>query len=228
MPQGSIVCGIFATGYIIWVGGRMTQERTANPVHLSIFHTNDMHGRLDAMARLMAPILAFTADEIWRFMPAYAHKPESVHFASMPEADEAWTDTDLAERWQKLLAVRAEVTKVLETARAEKVIGHSLDAQVTLTAADSLKVILALYADELCRYFIVSSVRLVDAAPEGSVGAEQLEGLQIHVAAAPGDKCQRCWVHDPSVGQIEDHPGICERCHGHLAEIGRASCRERV
>jgi isoleucyl-tRNA synthetase len=178
-----------------------------------------MHAILDTMARLMAPILAFTADEVWRFMPDRADKPESVHFASMPEKNDAWLDPQLAERWQKLLEVRAEVTKVLETARAEKVIGHSLDAQVTLTAADGLKPILEPYAKELCRYFIVSSVRLTDTAPEGSLAAEQLDGLQIHVDAAPGDKCQRCWVHDPTVGQLEDHPTICARCHGHLAEI---------
>jgi isoleucyl-tRNA synthetase len=179
-----------------------------------------MHTILDTMARLMAPILAFTADEVWRFMPARADKPESVHFASMPEKNDAWLDPQLAERWQKLLEVRAEVTKVLETARAEKVIGHSLDTQVTLTAADGLKPILEPYAKELCRYFIVSSVRLTDTAPEGSLAAEQLDGLQIHVDAAPGHKCQRCWVHDPTVGQLEDHPAICARCHGHLAEIG--------
>jgi isoleucyl-tRNA synthetase len=178
-----------------------------------------MHAILDTMARLMAPILAFTADEIWRFMPARADRPESVHFAAMPEKNDAWLDPELAERWHKLLEVRAEVTKVLESARAEKVIGHSLDAQVTLTADDGLRPILEPYAEELCRYFIVSSVRLVDAAPEGSVAAEQLDGLQIQVAAAPGDKCQRCWVHDPSVGRLEDHPEICARCHGHLAEI---------
>jgi isoleucyl-tRNA synthetase len=178
-----------------------------------------MHAILDVMARLMAPILAFTAEEIWRFMPTLKDKPSSVHFASMPEARKAWLDSDLAHRWQQLLAVRAEVTKVLETARADKVIGHSLDAQVTLTLGDRLKALLAPYADELCRYFIVSSVQLVDKAPQGSIKAEQVEGLEIHVAAASSKKCQRCWVHDPSVGQIEDHPEICTRCCGHLAEI---------
>jgi isoleucyl-tRNA synthetase len=178
-----------------------------------------MHTILDTMARLMAPILAFTAEEIWRFMPPYQDKPSSVHFASMPEAKEAWMDAELAQRWQQLLAVRAEVTKVLETARVEKVIGHSLDAQVTLTLGDRLKALLAPYADELCRYFIVSSVQLADKAPQGSIEAEQVEALKIHVAAASGEKCQRCWVHDPSVGQIEDHPEICARCFGHLAEI---------
>jgi isoleucyl-tRNA synthetase len=182
-----------------------------------------MHAILDTMARLMAPILAFTAEEIWRFMPTYPGKPASVHFATMPEAKDAWKDADLAGRWQQLLAVRAEVTKVLETARADKVIGHSLDAQVTLALGDDLKVLLAPYADELCRYFIVSSVRLVDEAPQGSVAAEQIEGLQIHVAAAPGEKCQRCWVHDPTVGQLEEHPEICERCFGNLAQIGLPS-----
>jgi isoleucyl-tRNA synthetase len=178
-----------------------------------------MHTILDSMARLMAPILAFTADEVWRFMPARKDKPESIHFAAMPEKNAAWMDADLAERWQKLLAVRAEVTKVLETARAEKVIGHSLDAEVVLCTDAALSEVLTPYADELCRYFIVSSVRLVDAAPDGSVAAEQVEGLHIQVGAAAGDKCQRCWVHDVSVGQIEEHPEICERCRGHLAEI---------
>ncbi|MDJ0785003.1 MAG: isoleucine--tRNA ligase [Desulfosarcinaceae bacterium] len=178
-----------------------------------------MYSMLDAIARLMAPILVFTADEIWRFMPSDGDKPESVHFASMPSPNEDWLDEDLAQRWQQLLAVRADVLKVLETARAEKVIGHSLDAQVTLVAGERLKKILAPYADELCRFFIVSNTRLVDTPPEGSVAAEQVEGLQIHVGAAEGDKCQRCWVHDPSVGQIDAHPEICDRCHAHLGEI---------
>jgi isoleucyl-tRNA synthetase len=84
---------------------------------------------LDTLAKLMAPILAFTAEEIWRFMPACAGKPQSIHMARLPEVKPEWEDATLSARWQRLLEARSEVTKALEAARVEKKIGHSLDAR---------------------------------------------------------------------------------------------------
>jgi len=173
------------------------------------------------MARLMAPILAFTADEIWEHLPAGEEREASVHLTALPEEHPAWRDDALAAKWGRMRAVRGEVTKALESARAAKLIGHPLDAAVTLSARDAIHELLTEYHSELDRIFIVSKVIRV---PEGNAlpnayQSEEVEGLQIAVARAEGDKCERCWVHDPSVGEDQAHPTVCARCRGHLAEI---------
>jgi isoleucyl-tRNA synthetase len=173
-----------------------------------------LHVLLDTLARLMAPILPFTAEEIWRHMPDTPGKPASIHLAPLPAADAALADAALAERWEFLLRVRGDVTKALEEARVKKEIGHALDAAVTLAADPEVSAKLAPYAGELRTLFIVSAAELVDAAaaPEGAVASAEVPGLRIRVSTAPGRKCERCWVHEPSVGASNDHPTICDRC----------------
>ena len=172
-----------------------------------------VHTILDSMARLMAPILAFTAEEIWSFMPTRDGREDSIHLAALPEVDQNMMDTNLATRWEGILEVRKEVTKVLEKARAEKRIGHSLDAGVTLYVSDDLYDNLSAYGDELRSIFIVSKVVLARDMATGQ-GAEDsgIEGLSILVETAEDGKCNRCWIHDPSVGADTDHPTICSRC----------------
>ena len=173
-----------------------------------------LHHLLDTLARLMAPILPFTAEEIWRHMPDAPGKPASIHLALLPVADAALVDAGLAERWELLLKVRGEVTKALEEARVKKEIGHALDAAVTLAADPELHARLAPYAAELRVLFIVSAAELVDgtAAPEGAVVSAEVPGLSTRVSTATGRKCERCWVHEPSVGESAEHPAICSRC----------------
>ncbi|MGD9251333.1 MAG: isoleucine--tRNA ligase, partial [Desulfobacterales bacterium] len=123
-----------------------------------------IHIVLDTLARLMAPILAFTAEEVWQYMPARPDKPASVHAAAMPTVRAEWQDEALADKWRHLLAVRGEVTKALEAARTGKLIGHPLDAAVTLSLPSPYAEILSAYQDSLDKLFIVSRVELVGSA----------------------------------------------------------------
>jgi len=179
-----------------------------------------LYAILDAMVRLMAPILSFTAEEIWAFMPPATDRPASVHETGLPELDPARLDPDLSRHWERILDVRAEVTKFLEAARAGKIIGHALDAAVTLAADPALYEQLVPYGDLLRAIFIVSSAQLVPAVEAtAEFEATAIEGLAVRVAAAKGPKCQRCWVHDPRVGDSAAHPEICPRCETALNQI---------
>ena len=172
---------------------------------------------LDTLARLMAPILAFTAEEIWNFMPGRKMNSESVHMTSLPVVNEAWKDEQLAEEWKKIIEIRGEVTKALEEARVKKIIGHSLDASITLYADDDLYDILEKYTDELRTIFIVSEASLMKGEKsEGIFKSLDIEGLSIQVEPASGEKCERCWIHDFSVGADSEQPTICSRCQDAL------------
>ncbi len=174
---------------------------------------------LDAMARLMAPIMAFTAEELWKHLPATADKPESVHMALFPEPDTALSDDALAGKWETMIKVRAEVSKALEKARADKVIGHSLDASVSIGLGDELYGVMENFKDDLRSILIVSSAAIARGEIEGAFKGQELEEVWVEVAAAGGEKCERCWVYDDSVGKIEGHPTICSRCHDALSRM---------
>jgi isoleucyl-tRNA synthetase len=162
----------------------------------------------------MAPILAFTAEEIWHYLPRQDHEAESIHLALLPEIRSEWKNEPLSDNWKRILEVRGEVTKALEEARAEKKIGHPLDAAVILSAGKPLYDLLAPYADDLRAIFIVSRAELVndntldDAAQAGDAIAQ----LSVRVEPATAKKCERCWIHEPSVGSVAGHPTICGRC----------------
>lgn len=179
-----------------------------------------MHLLIDTLTKLMAPILPFTAEEIWPFIP-YAEnnkgKPVSVHMTDFPDPSPALQDDELARRWVKILQIRGEVTRVLEKARAEKTIGHSLDASVTLYAENQWQELLRDYSADLPSIFIVSDVAIAPyAQADADCHATELKGFSIRVASAPGEKCQRCWVYDTSVGSDDAHPRICRRCRNAL------------
>jgi isoleucyl-tRNA synthetase len=179
-----------------------------------------MYFLLDSLARIMAPLLPFTAEEIWAYMPAHSDKAPSVHLTSLPEVNSQWKNENLAQKWEAILNVRAEATKALEEARAAKQIGHPLDAAVTISAKEDLYNLLQPYAEDLRFIFIVSSVSLhKDKGLDGSYESEKVEGLAIKIEAARGEKCERCWIHELSVGSDSEHPTICERCKKALAEI---------
>jgi isoleucyl-tRNA synthetase len=165
---------------------------------------------LEAIVKLTAPVLSFTADEVWRYMPK--QPCESVHLAEFPPLRPAHRDDRLVERWERLIAVRAEVSKALEQARVQKVIGHSLDAAVAIAAPPELSQFLQEYAGELKNIFIVSKVELVDSLAGEYFQAEGIPGVQMRVTAAPGAKCERCWCYDEEIGQDAEHPTICPKC----------------
>lgn len=164
---------------------------------------------LDVLVRLMAPILSFTAEEIWQNLPA-GDRPASVFLAGFPTRVRA-ADPALLARWDRLLAVRGAVTKALEEARKSGAIGHSLDARVRLDAADGLRPLLREYASDLPAFFIVSQVDLADELDEAAA-SPLLPELRVAVEAARGGKCERCWTYSEVVGSDAAHPGLCGRC----------------
>jgi isoleucyl-tRNA synthetase len=172
---------------------------------------------LDALTRMLAPVLSFTADEIWRELPG--EREESVHLAAAPTLPATGRDPELEARYEKLQKIRSEVSKALELARAEKRIGQSLEAKVLLRTPDSYRPLLEQYREQLPAYFIVSQVELV-AELEDGLDAEGVAGLRIRVDAADGKKCERCWNFVTSVGASSEHPAVCGRCVSALAELG--------
>jgi isoleucyl-tRNA synthetase len=165
-----------------------------------------------ALARLMAPLMTFTAEEAWRYLPGA--RSESVHLERFPEVPLEWLDDTLKREWDRLLEVRREVAKALELARAQKLIGSGLEAAVRITSApEDLPDLLAAKRPVLQTLFIVSHVE----TGRGAAGAvhyesQEIPGLVIDVDRAPGDKCERCWMRSPAVGRSAAHPTLCDRC----------------
>jgi isoleucyl-tRNA synthetase len=166
-----------------------------------------------ALARLMAPILTFTSEEAWRHMPG-VHS-ESVHLERFPDAARDWLDDTLKRDWDRLLEVRREVAKALETARAEKLIGSGLEAAVRIAnAPEDLPALLRAKREILPTVFIVSAVDLERTGARASITYESqdIPGLVIGVDRARGEKCERCWTRSEHVGESREHPTLCERC----------------
>jgi isoleucyl-tRNA synthetase len=166
-----------------------------------------------ALARLMAPILTFTAEEAWRYAPG--PRAQSVHLERFPEAPREWLDDALKQQWDRLLEVRREVAKALETARAQKLIGSGLEARVRIASApEDLPALLGGKRELLATLFIVSRVELHAGDGRASVvyESQDIPGLVIGVDRAPGEKCERCWTRTEEVGRDGDHPTLCARC----------------
>jgi isoleucyl-tRNA synthetase len=167
----------------------------------------------EGIVRLMAPILSFTAEEVWEHLPG--DRPQSVFLTDFLTPDDTWADPDLEKRYQDLTVVREVVTKALEEKRQAKEIGNSLEAGVRIHVVDPDQgAFLSSFAGSLADLFIVSavSVELVDSLPAGSFNDENVPGVGVEIHGAEGDKCERCWKYTPEVGTFEDHPGICSRC----------------
>ena len=175
----------------------------------------------EALVRWMAPIMSFTADEIWNVMPGkrpqYVFTEEWYDGLFGLNAQDSMND----DYWATLLAVRGEVNKVLEQARADKLIGGSLEAAVTLYADDALAAQLNSLGNEL-RFVLLTSqadVKPLSAAPESAVNSE-LDGLRISFGKAEGSKCPRCWHYATDIGQDSEHPELCGRCVTNVAGNG--------
>lgn len=169
---------------------------------------------LDGIVRLVAPILAFTAEEIWRDMPHDRNAdPMSVLFNAMPLPNPAYDYAEgQEEKWDKLLALRTDVNKALELARADKIIGKPLDAEVILYLDDAgAEAFRQIKDKKLSELFIVSKVIVKSGAGTGYPGQE-FKGAVIEVKASAEPKCARCWIHDAHVGESADHPELCPRC----------------
>ena len=182
-----------------------------------------MYRIASALARLLAPILVFTTDEVWRYLPREAGAPAEVHLSLFPRPDECLRRPDeaLEARWSNLLEVRNAVLKSLEQARSAKEINSGLEARVELSADSKLAPLLRDYAAWLPALFIVSQVELTNGnSPAGGSGTPSGLGVTIH--RAQGKKCERCWNYSVRVGESTDFPTICERCVAALKEIDGA------
>jgi isoleucyl-tRNA synthetase len=176
-----------------------------------------------ALARLLAPILSFTSDEAWRHLPG--SRGDSVHLERFPEVPPEWIDDTLEREWTRLLEVRRDVAKALETARVARgvdaarsqglAIGSGLEAIVRILASpEDLPELLRRKRDLLPALFIVSQVTF-EPKPGGSLvhhPSQDIPGLVIAVDRAPGRKCERCWRYSERVGEHPEHPTLCERC----------------
>jgi isoleucyl-tRNA synthetase len=174
-----------------------------------------------ALVRLAAPILVFTAEELWKYLPKASGEPGSVHIALFPqEADlHSGIPAGKASTWELLGKVRGEVLKTLETARNEKkLINSGLEAKVLLNADLELKAKLKHYLPVLPALFIVSQVDFISAGT-GDFRSEAVPGLEVTVQRADGRKCERCWNYSTRVGENPRYPTICERCSEAIAEI---------
>ena len=171
---------------------------------------------LDSLVLMLAPILAYTAEEIWSYLPPSRDRNrESVMLNDMPAAS-LESDPDFMAYWDRIHALRDDVQKALEAARSEKIIGASLEARVTLTALGEQLSFLRENAALLPKVFIVSEL----AVEEGNQGVFQGDtGVYVTVAKASGQKCQRCWQFSRTVGSDLSHPELCRRCAGVLSDI---------
>ena len=174
---------------------------------------------LDALVRILAPILAFTAEEIWAQMPHHkAADNESVLYNDMPMENSGYAFTpEREEMWEKLLRFRDDANKALEIARADKIIGKPLDAEVTLYISNEASIAFDQIAEQdLKTLLIVSAVNVVKGSGEGYAGTE-FPGVTISVKSSEMPKCARCWTHDKDLGKSGEHPELCPRC---LAVVG--------
>jgi isoleucyl-tRNA synthetase len=174
-----------------------------------------------ALVRLIAPVLVFTSEEIWRYLPKAQGDQASVHMTEFPavESLSAKIDAQKKEAWEELAKVRSAVLVKLEEARNAKTIGGALEAKVTLySSLPKLQSTLKAYAKQLPALFIVSQVQIRDAASAGFDAAET-SGLAVGIEKADGKKCERCWNYSTHVGENARYPTICERCSEALAEI---------
>ena len=174
-----------------------------------------MYRILDTLIRIMAPVLSFTTEEIWGCMPG--EREESVHLADFPDFENSLVDPALEEKYEQLLTLRSDVAKVLEQARTDKLIGHSLDARVELASSCELGKLLDANTDQLPALFIVSQTDVTAELPDGVPG-ENFPELRIRVSKAAGQKCSRCWNYSTTVGENAEHPEACARCREALKQ----------
>ena len=176
-----------------------------------------LHILLMGMVRLIAPILSFTAEEVWGYLPKGSVKEKSVHLASFPSNEALVFDDELTRSWELLVQLKGEVSKASETSRKEKIIGHSLNAIIKLELPASIRETIRPYMEELKYIFIVSKVELMDSLGNEVYISDLLPGVKIATEMHPGQKCERCWHYfDPIPGNSLN----CQRCQDHLQIAG--------
>jgi isoleucyl-tRNA synthetase len=163
-----------------------------------------------AMTKMTAPVLSFTAEEIWRTLAAQMSGtlgPPSVHLSQFPEAPPQWQNAELAQRWEQLLEVRVAAQAALEDQRREKVIGSSLEADLQIHANPEKYEFLKRYETDLSTFLIVSRVELREVH-----NLSLKPDFLVVVSKSKSQKCERCWNYRDAVGKSADHPTLCDRC----------------
>ena len=203
-------CAVTLSSFYLEVGkDRLYTLHAAHPVRRSA--QTMLYTVLDCLVRLVAPILAFTSEEVWGYMPGRAQEQSSVHLEEFAELPAVYDDPELAAIWEELLGLRRQVLKELEDARQAKLIGNSLEARVELRARGRAQELLESYREQLADIFIVSQVELLPLAGEGETE------LEVTVGKAGGEKCARCWCYRENLTPVEDRfPGVCARCRAEL------------
>ncbi|WP_243137496.1 isoleucine--tRNA ligase [Heliorestis convoluta] len=166
-----------------------------------------------ALVRLLAPFISFTAEEIWRHIPGAEAESKTVQTMPWPEYNDSYNDLLLKSKMEKLLEVRARVSKALELARQNKVIGHSLESKVELYVEKDLQDFLK--DENLAPFFIVSTARIAGLGQEAPAHAyrdQEFPQLAVVVSKAEGSKCERCWIYSTDISQDEDYQKLCPRC----------------
>lgn len=162
-----------------------------------------MYRILDALTRMLTPILAYTADEIWRYMPhTAADDKENVLYNEMPKTVDVTVDESFISDWDRIHELRDTVKKSLEVVIKDKVVKTSLETCVTLKASGEEYKFIESVLPELKAVFIVSDVKLIEGNGE----------LAVEVSKAEGEKCERCWAYSTTVGSCAEHPTLCARC----------------
>ena len=162
---------------------------------------------LDALVKILTPMICFTAEEIWKAMKHKSDEQvESVMLTDFPKANDMYDNEELSAKWDKILKLKDLVAKELENARAEKTIGHSLNAKVTIFANDDEYNFLKENIELLRTVFIISDLEVLENERKDE------EKLEIKVEQAPGEKCERCWMYSTTVGEDKENPTICHRC----------------
>ncbi len=188
-----------------------SNSRARRAAQTAIWHIGE------ALVRLLAPIMSFTCEEVWGYLPKVGLREASVHLAQFPATDQIAKTADSAEQqakdWHALRVVRDQVLKALEETRNRKLIGTGLEAQVTVAAAEPVYSVLSRHADQLRYLFIVSAVALTQSSGNGT------GGVHVDVKKAEGVKCERCWNYSTHVGEDKTYPTVCERCSAALKEF---------
>ncbi len=205
--------------YLDILKDRLYVEHVGGPIRRSA--QTALHLILSALIRLMAPILAFTAEEVWAEFVTGSQKAASAHLLLFPE-NIAGVESSNEEKvfWTKMLALRQEASKILEEARSEKVIGSSLEAKLEITGPlDFIAEIGEMEDPE--GFFIVSQLELIEGETFEIDKDDQnpLLGVKVKVARAEGAKCPRCWIWSTKIGTHPEFPEVCPRCAGVLSDI---------
>jgi len=174
---------------------------------------------LISLTKMISPVLSFTAEEIWQKLPAELKETESVLLADWIEERDEFIDEELATKWEKIMKLRGTINKKLEEARVEKIIGHSLNAEVVIYAKEEEKAFINEYAKEWESILIVSKVTILEEEKEGMTELEGNANILVKVEKAPGEKCERCWKYSETVGENEEHPTLCARCSKIVSEL---------